>query len=83
MSDTMILTILRTVSNIFMYLSLLFSICTTSQDTGSSQNVIILAKGEPLTVVVAPCVIIAQEVCFANRFLILIKTYFTLNSYNL
>ncbi len=35
-----------------LYLSLLFSICITSSNTypGSSQNVLILAKGEPLTV---------------------------------
>ena len=34
---------------------IVFSICTTSVNTGSSQNVLILAKGEPLPVLVTPC----------------------------
>ena len=34
---------------------IVFSICTTSANTGSSQNVLILAKGEPLPVLVTPC----------------------------
>ena len=33
---------------------IVFSICTTSVNTGSSQNVLILAKGEPLPVLVTP-----------------------------
>ena len=33
---------------------LIFHICITSGNTGSSQNVLILAKGEPLTVLAAP-----------------------------
>ena len=35
---------------------IVFSICTTSVNTGSSQNVLILAKGEPLPVLVTPYV---------------------------
>ncbi len=40
--------------------SALFSICIPSFDTGSSQNVLILAKGEPLPVLVTPIYILSQ-----------------------
>ena len=39
--------------------SALFSICIPSFDTGSSQNVLILAKGEPLPVLVTPMYILS------------------------
>ena len=38
------------ISNINLVPFTLFSIGITSKDTGSSQNVLTLAKGEPLTV---------------------------------
>lgn len=40
------------------YPSALFSICIPSSGTGSSQNVLILAKGEPLPVLATPTYIL-------------------------
>ena len=37
-----------------MYLSLYFPLVSPPKDTGSSHNVLIMAKGEPLTVLAAP-----------------------------
>ena len=48
---------------------IVFSICTTSANTGSSQNVLILAKGEPLTVLSAPTFIIRYIGLFSYEFL--------------
>ena len=48
---------------------IVFSICTTSANTGSSQNVLILAKGEPLTVLAAPTFIIRYIGLFSYEFL--------------
>ena len=47
---------------------IVFSICTTSVNTGSSQNVLILAKGEPLPVLVTPCHYYNIFVLFCKRF---------------
>ena len=46
-----------------------FPICITSDNTGSSQNVTILAKGEPLTVLAAPVFIIMDQGIFSYEFL--------------
>ena len=48
---------------------IVFSICTTSVNTGSSQNVLILAKGEPLPVLVTPCHYYNIFVLFCKWFL--------------
>ena len=46
-----------------------FPICITSNNTGSSQNVPTLAKGEPLTVLAAPTFIIRYRGLFSYEFL--------------
>lgn len=46
-----------------------FPIRITSDNTGSSQNVPILAKGEPLTVLAAPTFIIRYRGLFSYEFL--------------
>ena len=51
-----------------MYLSLYFP----SVNTGSSQNVLILAKGEPLPVLVTPCHYYNIFVVFCKWFLLII-----------
>ena len=51
---------------------IVFSICTTSVNTGSSQNVLILAKGEPLPVLVTPCYYYNIFVLFCKQFLLII-----------
>ena len=56
-----------------------FSICTTSANTGSSQNVLILAKGEPLPVLVTPCYYYNIFVLFCKRFLLIITNLLVLN----
>ena len=56
-----------------------FSICTTSANTGSSQNVLILAKGEPLPVLVTPCHYYNLFVLFCKRFLLIITNLLVLN----
>ena len=56
-----------------------FSICTTSVNTGSSQNVLILAKGEPLPVLVTPCYYYNIFVLFCKRFLLIITNLLVLN----
>ena len=51
---------------------IVFSICTTSANTGSSQNVLILAKGEPLPVLVTPCHYYNIFVLFCKYFLLIV-----------
>ena len=46
---------------------LIFHICITSGNTGSSQNVLISAKGEPLTVLAAPNFILTYITIFYNN----------------
>lgn len=63
---TTIPTMLTNISNILMYLSLYFPSVSPPNNTGSSQNVLILAKGEPLTVLAAPENIITDRKYFEN-----------------
>lgn len=58
---------------------IVFSICTTSVNTGSSQNVLILAKSEPLPVLVTPCHYYNLFVLFCKRFLLIITNLLVLN----
>ena len=51
------------------YNTVKFPIRITSDNTGSSQNVPILAKGEPLTVLAAPTFIIRYRGLFSYEFL--------------
>jgi len=56
-------------SKLYCQIYYVFSICTTSANTGSSQNVLILAKGEPLPVLVTPCHYYNIFVLFCKWFL--------------
>ena len=65
---TTIPTVPTTVSTIYVPF-VKFPIRITSDNTGSSQNVTILAKGEPLTVLAAPVFIIRYQGIYSYEFL--------------
>lgn len=53
----------------FSFLTGLYDTDHSHDDTGSSQNITILAKGEPLTVLAAPMFIIRYASLFSYEFL--------------